>query len=306
MIADRAQPTRTSVTIVTAIVALFVGSWFAKASLPEPSRPPHRLIGHTPSRIVSMAPSITETLFALGLGQRVVGVTRFCSFPAEVAELPRVGGHLDPNLEAILRLRPDLVVVMTEQGDLADSLNKLGVRTLAVGDDSVEQVLDTITTLGTHCGVTEQATALVDNLQSRMQAIENRTTGRRRPSVLIVIDRSLGAGTIEDAFVAGRDDYFESLIAMAGGRNAYRGPEIPYPVVSIEGIIRMAPDVIIDLAAGWAGDGSEQALTDWRHFPQVAAVRHNRLHALTADYAMVPGPRFILLLEALADRIHVE
>ncbi|MDZ7620025.1 MAG: ABC transporter substrate-binding protein, partial [Patescibacteria group bacterium] len=111
-------------------------------------------------------------------------------------------------------------------------------------------------------------------------------------------------GTIEDAYVVGRDDYFESLITMAGGRNTYRGPEIPYPVVSIEGIIRMAPDVIIDLAAGWAGDGSEQALSDWRHFPQVAAVRHNRLHALTADYAMVPGPRFILLLEAIAERIH--
>ncbi|MDZ7619631.1 MAG: helical backbone metal receptor, partial [Patescibacteria group bacterium] len=173
MIANRARPTRTSATIASAIIALFVGTWFAKASLPEPGGPPHRLIGQVPSRIVSMAPSITETLFALGLGGRVVGVTRFCSFPAEVAELPRVGGHLDPNLEAILRLRPDLVVLMTEQADLADSLHQLGVRTLAVGDDSVEQVLDTITTLGTHCGATEQATALVDSLQSRMQAIEN-------------------------------------------------------------------------------------------------------------------------------------
>lgn len=306
MITDRVRPTLTNATIASAIIALFVGSWFAKASLPDPGVLPEPQAGNPPSRIVSMAPGITETLFALGLGQRVVGVTRFCNFPAEVAKLPRVGGHLDPNLEAILRLRPDLVVVMTEQGDLAEALNKLGVRTLSVSDDSVKQVLDTITTLGTRCGVTEQATALVDSLQCRMQAIRKCITGRRRPSVLIVLDRSLGTGTIEDAYVAGRDDYFESLIAMAGGRNAYRGPEIPYPVVSIEGIIRMAPDVIIDLAAGWADDGSEQALTDWRHFPQIAAVRHNRIHALTADYAMVPGPRFILLLEALAERIHAE
>jgi iron complex transport system substrate-binding protein len=305
MIANRARPTLTNATIASAIIALFVGSWFAKASLPQPYRLANPLAG-TPSRIVSMAPGITETLFALGLGERVVGVTRFCTFPAEVAELPRAGGHLDPNLEAILRLRPDLVVVLDEQRDLAETLDKLAVRTLIVGDDTIEQVLDTITTLGEHCNATEQATALVDSLQSRMQAIENRTTGRSRPSVLIVLDRSLGTGTIEDTFVAGRDDYFESLITMAGGRNAYRGPAIPYPVVSIEGIIRMAPDVIIDLAAGWAGHRSEQALADWRHFLQVAAVRHNRIHALTADYATIPGPRFILLLEALAERIHAE
>jgi len=306
MIADYLRPTRTSATIVTAILALFAASWFAKASLPQPNRIPELPAGCVPARIVSMAPSITETLFALGLGHRVVGVTRFCDFPAEVAGLPRVGGHFDPNLEAILRLQPDLVVLMTEQGDLANSLNKLGVRTLAVSDDSVEQVLNTITTLGEHCDATRQAMALVDSLRSRMQAIENRTSGRPRPSVLIVLDRSLDAGAIEDAYVVGRDDYFESLITMAGAQNAYRGPDMPYPVVSIEGIIRMAPDVIIDLAAGWADARSEEVLDDWRRFPQISAVRRNRVYALTADHAPVPGPRFILLLEALAERIHAE
>lgn len=306
MFSDRVRPTLANAAIASVIVALFVGSWLAKAGLLQPSAVSRLAPGFAPSRIVSMTPGITETLFALGLGDRVVGVTRFCNFPAEVAELPRVGGHFDPNLEAILRLRPDLVVVLDEQRDLAESLNKLALRTLTVGDDSIEQILNAITTLGTHCNATVQAGNLVNDLRSRMRSIQQRAAGRPRPSVLVVIDRSLDTGTIEDLFVAGRDDYFESLIAMAGGQNAYHGPAVPYPVVSIEGIIRMAPDVIIDLAAGWAGDRSEQALTDWRHFPQIAAVRHERVYALTADYAAIPGPRFILLLESLAERIHVK
>ena len=285
------------------IVALFVGSWIGRASLRSPrvvEGPP----GGAPRRIVSMAPSVTEMLFALDLGDRVVGVTRFCNYPEAAAELPRVGGHLDPNLEAILRLRPELVAMLDEQQDLAESLNKLGVHTLTVSDDSVGQILDAIAILGARCGAAPRAEQLVGDLRARTEAVRRRTEGLPAPSVLVVVDRSLGTGTIEDAYVAGHDAYFEELIAMAGGRNAYRGPAIPYPVVSVEGMIRIAPEVIIDLAAGRAAAGPEGALADWRRFPQIEAVARGQVYALDAGYAMIPGPRFVLLLEALAERIH--
>ncbi len=285
------------------IVALFVGSWAGQASL-RSSRVADEPPGGVPRRIVSMAPSVTEMLFALELGDRVVGVTRFCNYPEAAAERPRVGGHLDPNLEAIVRLRPELVALLDEQQDLAESLNKLGVRTLIVSDDSVGQILDAIATLGVRCGAAARAEQLVGNLRARTEAVRRRTEGLPAPGVLVVVDRALGTGTIEDPFVAGRDAYFEELIEMAGGRNAYRGPAIPYPVISVEGMIRIAPEVIIDLAAGRAAAGTEQALAEWERFPQIEAVARGRVYALDANYAMIPGPRFVLLLEALAERIH--
>ena len=286
-----------------AIFAVFVASWGVKAILPRREALPEQPRAAAPRRIVSMAPSVTEMLFALDLGDRVVGVTRYCNYPADVAALPRVGGHLDPNTEAIVRLRPDLVVVLDQQQELAEALQKLAVRTVAVGDSSVERILEAIETLGVQCRAAEAAEELIGDLRTRMTAVQQRSGGLPRPPVLVVIDRSLDTGTIEDVYIAGRDAYFEQLIEMAGGRNAYRGPPVPYPVVSVEGIIRIAPEVIIDLAAGRDPDRAEQAMADWRRFPQIEAVARNRLYALTADYAMIPGPRFVLLLEALAERI---
>ncbi|MDY0168889.1 MAG: helical backbone metal receptor [Thermoguttaceae bacterium] len=289
-----------------AIVVLFAGSWIGKASLRKETAVPDPPSTEAPRRIVSMAPSVTEMLFALGLGDRVVGATRYCSYPPEVAELPRVGGHLDPNFEAIVRLRPDLVVLLSEQQDLAESLGKLGLRSATVNDDSVEQILDSIASLGERCHAKALAEELVRDLRTRMDAVRQRTADLPKPTVLVVVDRALDAGTIQDTYMAGRDDYFEHLIELAGGRNAYRGPAIPYPVVSVEGIIRISPEVIIDLAAGRIPEHTAQAIADWQRFPQIDAVAQQRIYALSGDYAMIPGPRFVLLLEALAERIHPE
>ncbi len=296
------SPTVAKTLLVGAVLAVFAGSWAGKASL-RSARPVDEP-AVAPRRIVSMAPSVTEMLFALELGDRVVGVTRYCNYPGAAAELPRVGGHLDPNVEAILRLRPDLVALLAEQQDIAEALAKLGVQTLTVSDNSVEQILDAIATLGGRCGAAACAEQLVGDLRTRIRAVRRRTEGLPRPSVLVVIERAVGTGGIEDVYVAGRDVYFEELIAMAGGRNAYRGPAIPYPVVSVEGMIRIAPEVIIDLAAGRAAGRAEEAMADWERFPQIEAVARGRVYALHADYAVIPGPRFVLLLEALAERIH--
>jgi iron complex transport system substrate-binding protein len=259
-----------------------------------------------PERIVSMAPNVTEILFALGLGDRVVGVTRYCAYPPEAAGLPKVGGHLDPNLEAIVAQRPDLVVLLDEQRETIAALRKLGVPVLAIRDNSVEEILTAIRSVGERCRAEATAQELIADLRRRIHTVEQHTAGLPRPRVLVVIDRSVDVGTIEDVYVAGHDGYFDHLVAMAGGQNAYRGPRVAYPVVSIEGIVSMAPEVIIDLPAGEPQNADGRALADWQHCPQVPAVSRQQVYALRADYARIPGPRFILLLEALADRIHPE
>jgi len=290
------------VLMIAVIVGVFAASLFARTQLGDA---PLESASDLPRRIVSMAPNLTETLFTLGLGGRVVGVTRYCLHPPAAAERAKIGGHLDPNFEAVVTLRPDLVVLLREQADLVDSFAKLGIPTLTVSDNGLPEIYTAIERIGTACGAPDRAQRLVDDMRCRVQRIEQRTAGRLRPRVLLVIDRTQGTGAIEDAYVVGSDAYMERLIHLAGGQNAYRGPAVAYPVVSAEGLIYLDPEVIIDFsAATGAVDNGGDHLADWQTMPELSAVREGRIYALRQQGILLPGPRTVDLLGALAKRIH--
>jgi iron complex transport system substrate-binding protein len=261
-----------------------------------------------PQRIVSLSPSVTEILFALGLGDRVVGVTRFCQYPPEAREKPQVGGYLDPSYEAILALKPDLVVLRSENEQFVNAFRQLGLNLLPVRHDSVEGVLDSIGAIGRRCGVEAQARRMVADIQSQIHRIAERTAGVERPRVLVVAFRTLGTGKIQNAYVAGADNFMNRMIALAGGKNACADISAGFPVVSGEGIIRMKPQVILDLVAerSEAGMSREEILRDWQQLPDVEAVRAGRVYLIDDDYAFIPGPRFIRLVEKFARLIHPE
>lgn len=261
-----------------------------------------------PERIVSLSPSVTEVLFALGLGDKVVGVSRFCRYPPEAQTKPQVGGYLDPNYEAVLALRPDLVVLRGENDRFVEPFRDLGLPLLSVHHDSVEGILESIATIGRRCGAEAQAERLVADIQRQMQAITARTERLVRPRVMIVAERTLGAGKIQNAYVAGADRFMNRLIRLAGGQNACSDTSAGFPVVSAEGILRMNPQVIVDLVAPsrQAGLSHAQIVRDWEQLPDVEAVRNRRVHVVDDDYAFVPGPRFILMVEKLARLIHPE
>jgi len=260
-----------------------------------------------PRRIVSTSPSITETLFALGLGDRVVGVSEFCRFPPEVQRLPKVGTFLKPNAEVIARLAPDLTIVHSAAFDLIASLNALHLRHVVVDRGTTSSVFSAIQEIGAAASVPDRADGLVRTLQNGLAEVRARAARRPRRTVLLIIGRR--PGMLADLVAVGRDGYLNDLIEIAGGRNLLAGlVSSPYPRISMETVIRLDPDVILDTVDMGETDAERRAREAanrqlWSAYPLLSAVRANRIHAATTDPLVVPGPRIVDAAEWLARMI---
>lgn len=289
--------------------------WFSQS--PSGRRlPPERC-----RRIVSLAPSTTEALFALGLGDRVVGVSRFCDYPPEAASRPVVGGYVDLNYEAVLAARPDLVVGLTEHRVHQRNLDKLGIPTLLVDHQSLEGVWESLEILDDVCDADGRGRLLAEQIRRRLDQLKQQAANRDRPRVLLVLEREGSAHRVSACRVVGREDYFDRMIELAGGSNACGEPWIRYPMVSAEGLLAMAPEVIIDMSPAAMTDSAlpntadnaaiaggpfstDKRLAAWQSLPSLPAVQQGRVFALHADYAFRPGPRVIETIEAIASILH--
>jgi iron complex transport system substrate-binding protein len=260
------------------------------------------------NRIISLSPSTTETLFALGMGHKLVGVTRFCNYPPEAQKLPQVGGYLDLNYEALVTLKPDLVIILPEFEQVKNYLTELNIRYLIVNNKTIHDIIQTIQTLGQMGGVQNEAEMLVNRLQTRMQTIKKITVLLPHPEVLISIGRTVGTGALEEVYIAGKNTLYNEMIELAGGKNTYNNSVQAYPMVSAEGILQMNPDIIIDLVTDMTEKKltEQQLLKDWDSITSIQAAQNNRIHILSDDFAVIPGPRFILFLEKLVKIIHPE
>lgn len=260
----------------------------------------------TPQRIISMAPSITETLFALGLGDRLVGVTNFCNYPPAARDIVKMGGFADPSYEAIVSMQPDLVILLTAHRDGKRELERLGIKTLTVPHKTVSDVHDAIRIIGDHCGAAKQAQELLKDLSDREQMVEKAISGLERPRVLICIGRDTENGQLADMYMAGRNGFYDEIITMAGGLNAYEDDEVAYPQLSAEGVLAVDPEVLIDLVspAGEKVTDRARISAQWHQLRTLAAVKTSRLHVIGGDYALRPGPRFVQFLEEMARLLH--
>lgn len=259
----------------------------------------------TPSRIVSLAPSVTETLYALGLGDAVAGVTSFCVFPPQARAKPTVGGYVNPSYEAVFALNPDLVIGLPEHADILARLSRAGLRTLGVRQGGIEEILASIETVGAACGRTSRARQLARDTRARVERVHASTSGAYRPRVLVCVGNNMGSEGITDIFVAGKGSFHHELLLLAGARNAFAG-QGPYRGVSLEAILAMDPDVIIDMVPeqGMRPASRREILSSWKRLSALGAVRHGRVYVMAKDYAVIPGPRFVDLLEDMADVIH--
>jgi len=259
-------------------------------------------------RIISLAPSITEILFTLGLGDRVVGVTRYCTYPPEAAAKQQVGGYLDANYEAIVSLRPDLVCMTDSHRKALHYMKELNIPVLVVSHENIGDILASIKTIAAACGAAERAEKIISSLSKRIDIIRKKTKNRLRPRVLLTVERDYDAAHFRNIYIAGTTTYFSELIACAGGENAYRGSDIRYPCISGEGFLKLDPDIIIEmLPMGSDRHVSPRSLSaQWNRLADLTAVQNRRIHIFTQDFLPVPGPRFILTLEALARVIHPE
>ncbi|MGQ9761173.1 MAG: ABC transporter substrate-binding protein [Thermogutta sp.] len=260
----------------------------------------------SPQRIVSMAPSITETVFALGCGNRLVGVTDFCRYPPEAESLPKIGGYLNPNWEAVLRLQPDLVIIPAGQEDFATKLDRFHLRSVTVDHRSVDDVFKALEILGRALGVEERARALDEQWRRRLGELEIRCRDKPRPRVLLVIERSREPGRLRDICAAGPDGFLDRLIEVAGGENVLHDAPVPFPMLSSESVLKLNPDVIIDIMGGVITEKVDRQvlLSGWQQVKEVSAVRNQRIYLLGDDVPLVPGPRMIELAETLARCFH--
>jgi iron complex transport system substrate-binding protein len=250
-------------------------------------------------RVVSLAPSITEILFALGAGPRVVGVTQFSNYPAEAARLPKVGSYVNLSLEKILALRPDLAIGIRDGNPKAviDRLAELGVPCYIVDPASLDGVITTVRNIGRAVGREQAAEKIAAQMASRIREVERRVAGLARPRVFYQIG-------VEPIVSAGRGTFPNILIETAGGKNVAAGMAA-YPQLNVEQVLVARPEIIIVTSMTREYD-FERVKAFWGRWPDLPAVARARIYVVDSDLMDRPSPRIVEGLETLAALFHPE
>lgn len=257
-------------------------------------------------RIISLAPSITETLFAIGAGDKLVAVTDYCDYPAAARSLPSVGGYTDTSLEAIVAKKPDLIIMLQGQQRLRQQLQQLGISTHSIDNTTLFGIQAAIASTGQVTGHEQQANDLLAEIEGKINAVRARVESQPAVRTLVSIAHYVNSDQLETVYVAGQHDFYNDLLKLAGGINVYQGTRVMVPSVSEEGLIRMNPDVIIDVFPEADDHQSDMDLVmqQWQQLSSVSAVQSGRVHIIQRDYGSVPGPRIIRLLEDFARLLH--
>jgi iron complex transport system substrate-binding protein len=236
-----------------------------------------------PERIISLAPSITEVLFALGLDEEIKGVTDYCNYPPRALTRPKVGSFISGDVERIISMKPDLVIA-TRDGNQPSTL---------------EEVLEQIQVIGRVTGREEKARKIVGECLGKMDLVKNKVHHARMLSVLFVFSR-------EPLIVAGRGTFSDDMIKISRGRNIAGDSRNPYPQFSLEELIARAPEVIVDVSMGSDARAKKAADKYWSNWPEIPAVGDGRIYVLDEDLLTRPGPRLFEGLVLLAEAVHPE
>jgi len=253
-----------------------------------------------PVRIIPLAPSLTEILYFLGLGDRVVGVTTFSHYPPEATSKPKVGSYINLNVEKIISLSPDLVIGTADGNEpgVVRLLEQAGVPVFIVNPRDVIEVIETVDTLGKVCGLPKEAGNLSRALTEKVDNILEKTKHRKRPLVFLQIN-------VKPIMTINRHTFHHDLIRIAGGINMTADEPITYPRISLEEVLRRKPDVIL-ISSMERGGRFERARQGWLKWTSIPAVKNGRVHLVDSDLIDRPSPRMIRGLEGMARFIHPE
>jgi len=250
-------------------------------------------------RVISLAPSVTETLFALGAGDEVVGVSTYCDYPPEATKITRVGSFLTPNIEQIIALKPDVIIGVPTPGneEPVKTLQNLGFKIVIVPADTVEQTRTSIEMIARALARDADGRRLIEHFDTRLTAVQRRLHGAPPRRVLMVVGQkplvAVGSGTFQD-----------ELIRMAGGINVASVTGLAWPHLNLEAVIDWAPEVIIDTSMGT--EENTQVLGFWKQFSSLPAVREQHLYAYRSYEILRPGPRIPEALDMIARAVHPE
>jgi iron complex transport system substrate-binding protein len=257
----------------------------------------------TPQRIVSLAPSHTETIYALGLSDRLVAVTDYCNYPPEAREKPSIGGYSTPNIEEVVAMDPDLVLATDiHQTEVIPQLEARGLTVVAVNPTTIDGVIESITLIGKVTGAEKESANLVADMEKRVEAVTDKTgklTGAEKPRVLYIVWHdplmASGSGTLHD-----------ELMRLAGGTNV-AGDLEDYATISLEAVISANPQVFIaGVGMGTGEDLPLQFINTEERLVSTDARINNRIYGIDTDIVGRPGPRIVEALEQFAGFIHPE
>jgi len=278
------------------VIRLILIFWLAAAAFAQ-----------SPQRIVSTAPSITELLYALGLGDRIVGVDRFSRYPPEALRKPKIGDYSNPNLETIASVRPDLVIIPTNPVKLAERLRTLRLTVLEIDQESIAKLYDSFRIVGQATGATAEAAKLSSTLRAQLETIRARAAPLRRTRMMFVVGRT--PNRLDGLIVVGQASYLNEIIALAGGENVFRDAVASYPGVSLEEVLARNPEVIFDMGdmadtVGVTDAHKREVISLWGRLASVSAVKQHRVHAVASDIYVRPGPRVVEAAKAFFDLLH--
>lgn len=262
------------------------------------------LAAEPPRRAISQVPSMTEILFALGQQDRVVGVSRFCQFPPEAKDKPKVGGLHDADLERILTLDPDWIALFKGQSKIGDVLTARGCQVYYCDVETFGQMVDSIRLLGEVFAVPEKAAALVSSMSADLRDLRNRLADLPRKRVLYVVGRE--PGSLKQLYGVGHGTFLAEILEIVGATNCVDPALGRYPVISREAIILANPEVILDGGASPIEMEGGTIPPEWSVLASVSAVREKRILPVDDPHLTIPGPGIIGSIRKLAVMIHGE
>jgi len=258
-------------------------------------------ISSEPQSIVSLAPSNTEILFALELGDRVMAVSGYCNYPLEAQNKIKIGGFSTVNIEKVVSLRPDLVIATGGvQEAVVEELERLGLTVIALEAKSIENVLENIRLVGKAAGEPEAARELTTKLEQRTKAVTDKAKDlpdSQRPRVFYEIQ-------YEPLMTAGPGTFIDDLIHLAGGVNIASDAAAKYPVYNLETLIERNPEVIIISVGHGSIAASVEVVKSRKRWQIIDAIKNNRVYGINADLVSRPGPRIVDGIEEMARFIH--
>lgn len=256
-----------------------------------------------PERIVCGSPAVTEIVFALGCGDRVVGVSEYTRYPPEATRKATVGGLLNPNRERLLALAPDIILTQGEHETLSDFAVKNGIRFRAVKLDTLGDAYAAIDAIGVLLGVEENAVRLTADIRSALGTVRDRASSLKRRRVFVVFGRS--PGSLTGLSTVGPGTFLDELIALAGGTNIFADAMGQWPQISKESLVVRRPEVILEMDPGKrSAEALQQMRRDWQRIEGIPAVANEDIQFLTNDYLLILGPRVGRTARRLAEAIH--
>lgn len=252
----------------------------------------------TPFRVISLAPSVTEIVFEVGYGHRLVGATLYSNYPPVADKLTKVGSYVHLDLEKIVSLKPDLCIGIKDGNSLSvvNRLDRLGIPVYIINPQNISSVIKSVDRLGQILNRKTQSQKIIEGLNQRIKTVKKRLSGiQHRPDVFFQIG-------ISPIIAAGTSTFINDLIDTAGGNNITQGPN-PYPKVSREEILHLQPDIII-MTSMVNEENINQLKARWAQWIQIPAVKNNRISILNADIFNRPSTRLVTGLEILARVIH--